>query len=71
MRVFDLALKDLKQVTRDWRSALFLLIMPLAFTVMFGFAFGGFGGNEENDPRLPVGFQNQYNGVLSGHLVDL
>jgi ABC-2 type transport system permease protein len=58
MRAFDLAAKDLKQLLRDWRTALFLLAMPLAMTLLMGFAFGGFGGGEK-DPRLPVGVLNQ------------
>jgi ABC-2 type transport system permease protein len=58
MRAIDLAMKDLMQLMRDWKTAAFLLAMPIVFTLMFGFAFGGFGGGEE-DPRLPVGFLDQ------------
>ena len=54
MRVIDLALKDLLQIDRDWKSALFLLAMPILFTLFFGFIFGGSGAGD--DPRLPVGF---------------
>jgi ABC-2 type transport system permease protein len=54
MRVIDLALKDLLQIVRDWKSALFLVIMPIIFTFFFGLIYGGIGG--EGDPRLPVGF---------------
>ena len=43
MRILDLTLKDLKQLTRDWKSALFLVIMPVAFTLLFGFVFSGAG----------------------------
>lgn len=53
MRIIDIAWKDLRQLARDWKAGTFLLAMPIAFTLMFGFAFGGFGG--EKDPRLPVG----------------
>jgi ABC-2 type transport system permease protein len=56
MRVIDLALKDLLQIVRDWKSALFLVIMPIIFTFFFGLLYGGIGG--EDDPRLPVGFVN-------------
>ena len=41
MRVIDLAIKDLTELVRDWKAALFLVIMPVAFTLLFGFAFGG------------------------------
>lgn len=54
MRVIDLALKDLLQIARDRRSALFLVAMPVVFTFFFGWITGGFAGEE--DPRLPVGF---------------
>jgi ABC-type Na+ efflux pump permease subunit len=70
MRVIDLALKDLSQLTRDWKSAAFLVVMPIVFTIMFSFVFGGAGGEE--DPRLPVGFLDRDSGsVLSGSLLDL
>lgn len=55
MRALDLAGKDLRQMLRDWKTALFLVIMPIVFTLLFGFAFGGLGGGEQ-DARLPVGF---------------
>jgi len=51
MRMIDLALKDLLQIARDRLSAIFLVVMPLAFTVFIGVVFR-FGGE---DPRLPVG----------------
>lgn len=53
MRVIDLALKDLLQILRDWRSAFLLVVMPILFTVFFGTVFGS---SAESDPRLPVGF---------------
>jgi ABC-2 type transport system permease protein len=71
MRIIDLTLKDLKQLTRDWQSALFLVIMPVVFTLMFGFMFGGFSAGEEADPRLPVGYLDMDNRSYSSYLVDL
>jgi ABC-2 type transport system permease protein len=56
MRIFDLALKDLLQIFRDKKSALFLLLMPLVFTFFMGFAFKSAGNNA--DPRLPLGWLN-------------
>jgi len=68
MRVIDLALKDLSQLVRDWKSALFLVAMPVVFTVMFSFLFGG----GEEDMRLPVGVLDQDGGsVLSVSLTEL
>jgi ABC-2 type transport system permease protein len=71
MRIIDLTLKDLKQLTRDWRSALFLVIMPIVFTLLFGFMFGGVNAGGEVDPRLPVGFLDMDEGDYSPYLVDL
>jgi len=70
IRIFDITLKDLVQLLRDRKTFLFLLIMPVIFTFLFGFAFGGFspGGG---DDRLPVGFLDQDRSRLSRQLRDL
>jgi ABC-2 type transport system permease protein len=68
MRIIDLALKDLLQVVRDWRAAVFIIVMPIGFTIMFGFAFGGFGDGEPEDSRLPVGLIDQDQGSLTPEL---
>jgi ABC-2 type transport system permease protein len=68
MRIIDLALKDLLQIIRDWRAAFFLLIMPVAFTIMFGFAFGGFGDDQPSDSRLPVGLIDNDQGEIKSIL---
>jgi ABC-2 type transport system permease protein len=68
IRIFDIASKDLLQLLRDRKTFLFLLIMPIAFTFLFGFAFGGFGGSA--DPRLPVGYLDLDNSKLSRLLHD-
>ena len=54
MRAIDLALKDLTQIVRDRKTALFTVVMPIAFTVFFGVALSGLN----SDPRLPVGWVN-------------
>lgn len=71
VRVIDLAIKDLKQIVRDWRAAVFLIVMPIAFTLMFGFAFGGFGSSEVEDPRLPVGFIDNDTSQVSFQLLEI
>lgn len=68
MRIIDIALKDLRQLLRDRKAAIFLLIMPILFTVMFGFAFSGGG---EEDPRLPVGLLDQDGGRAATALTAL
>ncbi len=40
-RILDLASKDVRQILRDKMTFLFLLIMPVMFTLLFSFAFGG------------------------------
>lgn len=72
MRVLDLAFKDIRQILRDKQSAFFLLIMPIVFTLLFGFAFGGFdSGDDDADPRLPVGFLNQDAGITAQRFMGL
>ena len=56
MRSVDLALKDLLQIGRDWKSAMFLIVMPILFTLFFGFILSP--GETEGDARLPVGLAN-------------
>lgn len=70
IRILDIAQKDLLQLVRDRKTFLFLLIMPIAFTLMFGYAFGGFGGGQA-DSRLPVGYLDQDNSRLSRKLRDV
>jgi ABC-2 type transport system permease protein len=72
MRILDLAYKDLSQILRDWKSGLFLLVMPLLFTLFFGFVFGaGSNPKPEVDPRLPVGVIDQDHGSLAASLETL
>ena len=68
-RILDIAFKDLLQLTRDFKTFMFLILMPILFTFMFGFAFGGFG-NTESDSRLPVGYLDQDNSWVSETLYD-
>jgi len=58
MKFFDIAVKDLYQIFKDWKPAIFLVVAPIIFTLMFGFMFGGFSGPNggDNDNRLPVRF---------------
>jgi len=54
MKFIDIALKDFYQLFKDWKPVIFLIIAPILFTLLFGFMFGGFGGTEDADQRLPV-----------------
>jgi len=70
IRILDIALKDLMQLARDFKTFMFLLIMPIIFTFLFGYAFGGFGGGE-SDSRLPVGYLSQDDHWVTDSLHDL
>ncbi len=56
MKCFDIMLKDLYQIFKDWKPVIFLVVAPIIFTLMFGFMFGGFAGPDgtQSDDRLPV-----------------
>jgi ABC-2 type transport system permease protein len=68
-RIFDITLKDLMQILRNRMTFLFLLIMPIAFTLLFGLAFGG--SSQPSDTRLPVGLLNKDGGQISADLQTL
>jgi len=66
MKVLDLTLKDITQILRNRMTFLFLLLMPVAFTLLFGLAFGGSG--QPSDTRLPVGLLDQDGNLISADL---
>ena len=70
IRILDIALKDLLQLSRDRMTFVLLLIMPVIITLLFGYAFGGFGGGQA-DSRLPVGYLDQDDSKLSKRLHDV
>src|SRR5512134_1134137 len=57
MRILDLASKDIKQLVRDKRALIFLVLMPIMFTVVMGIMLTP--PSQESDLRLPIGFINQ------------
>jgi len=71
VRATSLALKDLLQIARDWKSALFLVVMPILFTFFFGLVLQPESAAEV-DARLPVGFVGQEAaGQIGTHLEQL
>lgn len=57
MKILDLALKDLSQILRDKRALLFLVAMPMVFTLFMGFAYNaGESGAENADSRLGLAY---------------
>ena len=66
MRIFDLALKDLSQIFRDKKSLLFLVAMPIVFTVFMGLAYRNGGSDQNVDNRIPLAVVNpEPGGVLN------
>ncbi len=55
--ILTIIAKDVKQLLRDFKSFLFMLIMPIAFTFLFGLAFSG-TYDADKDSRLSVGYLN-------------
>lgn len=70
IRILDIAFKDLMQLLRDFKTFMFLLLMPIVFTFLFGYAFGGFSGGS-SDSRLPVGYISQDDHWITDSLHDL
>jgi len=71
MKFIDIAIKDLYQLFKDWKPAVFLLAAPILFTLLFGFMFGGFGSPDANvDNRLPVKIAAEEQTPLTAHLAD-
>jgi len=70
IRILDIALKDLMQLLRDFKTFMFLLLMPIVFTFLFGYAFGGFSSDNAST-RLPVGYLSQDDSWVTDSLHDL
>jgi ABC-2 type transport system permease protein len=71
MRIFDIALKDLSQIFRDKLSLVFLIGMPIAFTIFMGFAYKSGTDQPVADPRLVLGWVNQdSNGPITQQLYE-
>lgn len=65
--ILAIALKDMHETMRDRMTFMFLLAMPVIFTLLFGFAFGG-SGTAPADSRPVVGYLDQDNSRLSAAL---
>ena len=73
MRILDIVTKDLSQIFRDKRSLLFLVAMPIVFTLFMGFAYKGGGESDApTDTRIPLGWvNNDADGYVAGQLFDM
>ena len=54
MKILELAYKDVTQVLRDKKSLIFLVAMPLVFTLFMGFSYRSGEDSAAVDPRLAV-----------------
>lgn len=61
MRALHIALRDLLETFRDVQALLFMVAMPVAFTLFYGAVFN-FG---DADPRISIGYLNQDRGALT------
>jgi len=68
MKALDILLKDLRQTVTTWQTPVFLVAMPIAFTIFFGIAFADSGSA---DPRAPVAVLNSDSGLLGSALVSM
>ncbi len=66
--VIAITLKDIQETLRDRMTFMFLLAMPVIFTLLFGFAFGG---GKPADSRPLVGFLDRDGSRLSAAVKDL
>lgn len=73
MQILGLIKKDIVQIVRDWKSALFLIVMPILFTLFFGFVFSSTeDGSNVEDPLLPVGIRiEQREGQIHSFLINM
>jgi len=60
MKFMSIASKDLKELLRDRRALFFILLLPIFFMLIFSFAFGTMG--QDNQPNN-IAVVNQDNGV--------
>ncbi len=80
MKFVSIAIKDFKELIRDRRGLFFILLFPIFFMMIFGFAFGGMGdkntphniaiiNNDQGTTNLTNGYVN-YGDVLITSLED-
>jgi ABC-2 type transport system permease protein len=73
MRIIQIAVKDLRQVLGDPRVLLFLVAMPLVFTLFMGYAYRSGESRDSEaaaDTRIPLGWVNQdAGGALAASLL--
>jgi ABC-type multidrug transport system permease subunit len=67
-----IAWKDLRVAFRDPAAIILMLVTPFLLTLVFGFAFGGFGGSSgEGISQIPIAVVNQDAGQVGQNLVQV
>jgi ABC-2 type transport system permease protein len=67
-----IAWNDLRVAFRDPAAIILMLVTPFLLTLVFGFAFGGFGGSSgEGISKIPIAVVNQDAGQVGQNLVQV
>ena len=69
MRILDLFFKDILQILRDKRSLLFLVAMPIAFTLFMGFVYRSGENGEPQDMRMSLAWVEDTPGSDLSHML--
>ncbi len=62
MKFTSIAIKDFKELIRDRRGLFFILLFPIFFMMIFGFAFGGMG---QNTTPINIAIVNNDQGTIN------
>lgn len=66
MKILDIALKDLRQIFRDKNSALFLVAMPIVFTLFMGYAYRSGDNGNQTESKIPLAWvEPETNSILA------
>lgn len=70
MKFISIAKKDLKELIRDRRGLMMILLFPLFFMLVFGFAFGGMGQSNQPHNLAVVNYDSGVNMPITGEKVN-